>query len=99
MTFLSIIEFVPFGLLVGALAHRLALRRRGHALGWMLVGAAGALAGGLGARVFASWPGEGPQGFAFSLLGALVFVVVLACAMPRPSTSPNRLSASRSPTS
>jgi uncharacterized membrane protein YeaQ/YmgE (transglycosylase-associated protein family) len=74
--FVSALEFLPFGLLVGVLAHRLALGRgRGGWAASALAGACGALIGGLAGRFFDIWPEEGPQGFAGSLLGALGFAI------------------------
>lgn len=73
---LSALEFVPFGLLVGVLAHWLTVRR--GLAGWAasaLSGACGALVAGLAGRYFRIWPDEGPQGFAISLLGALGFAI------------------------
>jgi uncharacterized membrane protein YeaQ/YmgE (transglycosylase-associated protein family) len=76
MNLVSAVEFLPFGVLVGALARVLTIRRpSGGWARWMLVGGCGALVGGLSDRFFGFWPEEGPQGFATSLLGALVFVV------------------------
>jgi uncharacterized membrane protein YeaQ/YmgE (transglycosylase-associated protein family) len=76
MTLLAATKLLPFGLLIGFLAHRLALGSwSGRVLDWMAVGAAGAIVGGVCDHLFGIWPDEGPQGFAMSLLGALAFVV------------------------
>ena len=70
-------EFLPFGLLIGALARMLARgRARGGWVVSMLVGAVGALAGGFIGRGLVLYRDEGPEGFVTSLLGALVAVVV-----------------------
>jgi uncharacterized membrane protein YeaQ/YmgE (transglycosylase-associated protein family) len=72
-----VLEFLPFGILIGLLGSMLAARkRRDRWLMSMLLGAAGALVGGLFGRFLALSADEAPQGFALSLLGA--FVVVAA---------------------
>jgi uncharacterized membrane protein YeaQ/YmgE (transglycosylase-associated protein family) len=74
---MRIVEFVPFGILIGVLARMLANgegRRR-----WptsMLAGGGGALLGGLVGRYFSLSRDEAPRGFAMSLLGAFVFVAL-----------------------
>lgn len=72
-----LLEFLPFGILIGLLGSMLAARKRRDTW-WasMLIGGAGALVGGLLGRFLALSADEGPQGFALSLLGA--FVVVAA---------------------
>jgi uncharacterized membrane protein YeaQ/YmgE (transglycosylase-associated protein family) len=80
----SLLQFVPFGLLIGALARALT-KGRGR-VGWapsMLVGAAGALLGAILGRAFVLVRDEAPMGFVASLLGAL-FLVAAHQAFLRP---------------
>jgi uncharacterized membrane protein YeaQ/YmgE (transglycosylase-associated protein family) len=73
----SLLEFVPFGLLIGALGRALG-RGRGR-LGWvlsMVLACGGALVGGELGRLVVPVRGEAPLGFAASLLGAF-FIVTL----------------------
>lgn len=70
-----LLSFVPFGLLIGALARGIT-KGRGR-VGWapsMVVGAAGALIGGTLGRILVLVPDEVPMGFVASLLGALLLV-------------------------
>jgi uncharacterized membrane protein YeaQ/YmgE (transglycosylase-associated protein family) len=75
-----LLPFVPFGLLIGALGRVLAGPKSAFTVvGWLsslLVGAVGAVLGGTLGRVLLLDRSEGPQGFALSLLGALLFVIV-----------------------
>lgn len=78
----SLLSFVPFGLLIGALA-RAITKGRGR-VGWapsMLVGTAGALLGGTLGRVLVLVPDEAPMGFVASLLGALLLVAAHQAAL------------------
>jgi uncharacterized membrane protein YeaQ/YmgE (transglycosylase-associated protein family) len=68
--------FLPFGLLIGALAKWLASRHgRSRTLPSMFAGGLGAVVGGECGRGLAVFRDEGPRGFAMSLLGAFVLVV------------------------
>lgn len=79
------LEFLPFGMLIGALA-RLLSGRKGRAAmaAWVIAGAMGALLGGLSGRAWALFRDETPRGFAMSLLGAMLLVVAYhAVSVPR----------------
>jgi uncharacterized membrane protein YeaQ/YmgE (transglycosylase-associated protein family) len=73
---MSLILFLVFGLVVGALA-RLLVRGK-DPRGWMfsmIIGVAGSFLGGLLGRAL-GWYREGePAGFVMSLLGAVILVV------------------------
>lgn len=73
---MRVLEFLPFGLLIGALARLLAANRMpGPWAGSLVVGAVGAMLGGWLGRGLALYRGERPEGFAMSLLGALALVI------------------------
>ncbi len=98
--FLGALEFLPFGLLVGVLAHWLAVGR-GRA-GWAasaLSGACGAVLSGMAGRFFGIWPEEGPQGFAISLLGALGFAIAFRALSSRVPALVPRFGAAPAPRS
>jgi uncharacterized membrane protein YeaQ/YmgE (transglycosylase-associated protein family) len=74
------LPFLPFGLLIGLLGRMLAGPKVGGVtvVSWLpslLAGAVGAVVGGILGRVVLLDRAERPQGFALSLLGALVLVV------------------------
>jgi len=81
---MAALQFLPFGLLIGGVTRMLG---RGRARsGWtssLLMGASGAVLGGWLGRSLALFRGERPEGFAMSLLGALVFAVAYQAASLR----------------
>jgi uncharacterized membrane protein YeaQ/YmgE (transglycosylase-associated protein family) len=73
---MSVILFLLFGLIVGALA-RLLVRGR-DPRGWvfsMIIGVAGSFLGGFLGRALGWYRDGEPAGFAMSLLGAVILVV------------------------
>lgn len=83
--------FLPFGLLIGALARMLVQGRVKS--GWVAsiaAGGVGALLGGWLGRNLALYRGERPVGFALSLLGALALAAAYQAYSLRPGLRDER---------
>jgi uncharacterized membrane protein YeaQ/YmgE (transglycosylase-associated protein family) len=83
---MSIIIFLAFGLIVGALARLIVPGREPG--GWfvsMMIGVLGSVVGGLLGRIFFLYREGEPAGFIRSLLGAVLLVAVYHAIMRRRS--------------